>query len=43
MASDEHEWEKCKENINPLKTGRRMGEVLAALNTDPSHANKMIQ
>ena len=45
MAStgDDHEWEKCKENIKPLKGGRRMGEVLAALKNDTSHATKMIE
>jgi len=40
---EEHEWEKCKENIKPLKGGRRIGEVLAALKNDTEYANKMIQ
>ena len=32
---EENAWELSKENVQPLKTGRRMGDLRKALKSDP--------
>ena len=39
MAQD-NEWELSKENIKPLKNGRRIGELMSALKQDNTHHRK---
>ena len=39
----DNEWELCKENVRPLKSGRRMDVLQDALKNDNSSIRKFIQ
>lgn len=42
ITSETNEWEVCKENIQPLKQGRIMSDLQAALSTESSMERKKL-
>ena len=43
VGSEDNAWELSKENIQPLRTGRRMGELRKALSKDTATLEKEAQ
>ncbi|RUS76832.1 hypothetical protein EGW08_015404, partial [Elysia chlorotica] len=40
METDNHDWELSKENVQPLKQGRHMSALMAALHSDQGHGDE---
>ncbi|KAK3759558.1 hypothetical protein RRG08_009744 [Elysia crispata] len=42
METDNHEWELSKENVQPLKQGRHMSALVAALHSDQGNGDEQL-
>ncbi|GFO47695.1 mitotic checkpoint serine/threonine-protein kinase bub1-like [Plakobranchus ocellatus] len=42
MESNDHEWELCKENVQPLRQGRHMSALVAALHSESGYEEEQL-